>query len=613
MAWLRQAVADGILEMELYEQVGDAFNDAWTNVYIRQAYERGILRGRQELEIAGFDVPSIVETGGLAASFAYPMHADRAGLIYLRTFSDLKGITDAMDSQISKILAQGITEGKNPYELARLLIRTMSGPDEDLGITDTLGRFIPAERRAKMLARTEIIRAHHLATIQEYENWGVLGVKVKAEWQTAGDERVCPICLALEGRIYTLDEIRGMIPKHPNCFIDSQVPVYTSKGWKPIGKIKVGDLVLTHKKRFRRVYALPRSKGAPEVVKFSIKNYRTMTVTANHLVLVTTPSGRCRWKEAQYVIQKDKLWLLASECARCGKLIPFFHKYCGRTCLSLDITDKQWANPKHREIIRMKVGKRMKELYALGLRDGRQDTAAAHAKVRELVAKGLFSTEKTSKILTAFNKSNRGRRLSSERMKKNNPMRNSIYAKKSRDSRQEMYINNPERRLNARMAKHRKSSKMTYIEQRMAELLRKLGISYIFQYPVLKYDVDFAIPALKIAIECDGEYWHRDKQADDIRQKRIENEGWFVLRYSGSKINQCLEEIQGEILRVVQNHIGEYKTLAWPITKIDRKVLKKNRRLYNLSVREDESYIARGVIVHNCRCVALPVDVTDEK
>ena len=28
--------------------------------------------------------------------------------------------------------------------------------------------------------------------------------------------------------------------------------------------------------------------------------------------------------------------------------------------------------------------------------------------------------------------------------------------------------------------------------------------------------------------------------------------------------------------------------------------------LYNLSVEEDESYIAKGMVVHNCRCIALP-------
>ena len=94
-----------------------------------------------------------------------------------------------------------------PMVLAKLLTKTISGPVGDLGITDTLGRFIPAERRAKVLARTEIIRAHHSATMQEYKNWEVEGVKVKAEWQTAGDARVCEECGAMEGRVFTLEEM----------------------------------------------------------------------------------------------------------------------------------------------------------------------------------------------------------------------------------------------------------------------------------------------------------------------------------------------------------------------------------------------------------------------
>jgi SPP1 gp7 family putative phage head morphogenesis protein len=87
----------------------------------------------------------------------------------------------------------------------------------DLGITDTLGRFIPAARRAEILARTEIIRAHHLGTIQEYRNQGLLNIVVKAEWKTAGDDRVCTKCASLEGKVFTLDEIEPMIPAHPNC------------------------------------------------------------------------------------------------------------------------------------------------------------------------------------------------------------------------------------------------------------------------------------------------------------------------------------------------------------------------------------------------------------
>ena len=88
----------------------------------------------------------------------------------------------------------------------------------ELGITDTLGRFIPAQRRAEMMARTEIIRAHHQATIQEYQNWAVEGVVIKAEVSTAGDNRVCDQCDAVAaGGPYTLDVAMNIIPVHVSC------------------------------------------------------------------------------------------------------------------------------------------------------------------------------------------------------------------------------------------------------------------------------------------------------------------------------------------------------------------------------------------------------------
>lgn len=67
------------------------------------------------------------------------------------------------------------------------------------------------------MARTETIRAHHLGMVQEYKNWGVAGVQVQAEWKTAEDDRVCEECAHMEGQIFTLKEVEGMIPKHPGC------------------------------------------------------------------------------------------------------------------------------------------------------------------------------------------------------------------------------------------------------------------------------------------------------------------------------------------------------------------------------------------------------------
>jgi len=216
MNWLQGQEAKGILEVGTMQQIGTPIETAWTNKYIKDSYQRGVQRARWEMKSAGYKVPPISETGGISASMSTPFHMDRVGVLYTRVFQELKGITSQMDTQISRVLSQGIADGKHPTELAKLLTRAISGPVGDLGITDTLGRFIPAERRAQTLARTEIIRAHHQGNIQEMKNWAVEGVKVKAEWVTAG-YKVCPECAALEGKVYNLDEIQNKIPLHPNC------------------------------------------------------------------------------------------------------------------------------------------------------------------------------------------------------------------------------------------------------------------------------------------------------------------------------------------------------------------------------------------------------------
>ncbi len=210
MEWLNIQINEGVLEIFPGQQVGTAIEDAWTNKYIQSAYQQGILRARQELRKKGYDVPVDDRlTGTIQAGFNQPFHIDKVGAIYTRTYRGLKGITDEMDKQISSVLAQGIAEGRGPKELAKTIVDRV----DKIGIT-----------RARILARTEVIRAHHTATIQEYRNWGVEGVSVLAEWSTAGDGRVCERCSAMArkdnglGRgIYTLDQISGLIPLHPQC------------------------------------------------------------------------------------------------------------------------------------------------------------------------------------------------------------------------------------------------------------------------------------------------------------------------------------------------------------------------------------------------------------
>ncbi len=202
MEWLDQQQRQGILEVTQQQQVGRAIEDNWQNMYIRSAYQKGILRARQEMQNAGYAVPDVEQAGGINAVFNQPFHSDRVGVIYTRAFNELKGITEAMDQQISRTLAEGLARGDGPEAMARKINDRV----DKVGLS-----------RARVLARTETIRAHHSATIQEYRNAGVEGVKVKAEWSTAGDSRVCPLCAPREGHVYDLDTIEGLIPLHPRC------------------------------------------------------------------------------------------------------------------------------------------------------------------------------------------------------------------------------------------------------------------------------------------------------------------------------------------------------------------------------------------------------------
>jgi SPP1 gp7 family putative phage head morphogenesis protein len=218
MEWLHGQVDKGLLEVSQRPQIGQAVESVWTDLYIQDSYQRGVQRARYELAHAGYAVPSIEATGGILNAISLPFHVDRVGLLFTRTYGDLKGITQAMESQISRVLAQGMADGDGPRLLAKKLIATIDGRGAGtLGIHDTLGRFIPAERRAEMLARTEILRSFNEAALQEYRNWGAVGVSAIVEFQTAGDSRVCDRCAFLQGKTYTLDEASGVLPLHPRC------------------------------------------------------------------------------------------------------------------------------------------------------------------------------------------------------------------------------------------------------------------------------------------------------------------------------------------------------------------------------------------------------------
>ena len=228
--WLNQETEDKVFASRdvglrrTSSQVFTSFDGGWTDQYIDSSYQKGIRDARKNLAKKGLaqDTSEIGRSrrGAFTETFNTPVHIQRVSVLFTRTFETLKGVTADMSRDMSQILSQGLIEGKGPREIGRSLASVIDKkyPAGSLDLVDAKGRFIPSKRRAEMIARTEVIRAHHLGNIQELKAFGVDKVGVQAEWITAGDDRVCSKCLDMEsGGPYLLTEIESLIPLHPNC------------------------------------------------------------------------------------------------------------------------------------------------------------------------------------------------------------------------------------------------------------------------------------------------------------------------------------------------------------------------------------------------------------
>lgn len=197
MRWLRAEQSKGVLGITQGADIGSSARNAWSNTYIDTAYQRGIRQSGAQLRRAGAEVSE----RWVESAFNRPIHADRVGLIYTRTFEELEGITRTMSGRISRTLALGLSEGKSPRDIARDL-----NNEVDIGLN-----------RARMIARTEVVAAHAEASLNAYAEAGVAGVSVEAEWSTTGDELVCELCQDLEGDVIPIERARNLLPRHPNC------------------------------------------------------------------------------------------------------------------------------------------------------------------------------------------------------------------------------------------------------------------------------------------------------------------------------------------------------------------------------------------------------------
>ena len=82
---------------------------------------------------------------------------------------------------------------------------------------------------------------------------------------------------------------------------------------------------------------------------------------------------------------------------------------------------------------------------------------------------------------------------------------------------------------------------------------RLMGLSFRRQMPIVGYIVDFACPAHRIIVELDGSQHATESSLayDADRTRRLEADGWIVLRFWNDEILRDIDGVCRHILAVI--------------------------------------------------------------
>jgi very-short-patch-repair endonuclease len=545
--WLQQQIDANLLAVSSAKIPGEN----WTADYVYAGYRKGMTRAYNDTnKLNLISEPSFAqgtEAQFIAMAFNQPQSMKSVQLLYMRAYDSLQGITSDMSLKMGRVLSTGLVQGDHPWKIAQEL-------SDVVGISKT---------RADMIARTEIIHAHAEGQLDAFQTLGVEQVNANVEVLTAGDSFVC---------------VMGYSSK-----------ILTENGLKNIRDIQVGDLVLTHRDRYKKVIKIWCRKTDEEIINISLKgmynrNERMVSVTSNHPMLVNR-KGYSLWVKAGELKQDDSIYYFARKCPVCEKKMPIGTKFCSPQCSIKFGNKKRWEDPEQHirlserskrsnSIIKAKAG------FLKKLKDKKYNQM-----FRDKVSKGQKESYKTHP--THYN--------------------NVVKANREKGKRENWGWKNPKKRNVDLQKAHRMIAKnhngKTWIEKKVEWWLKKINIHYesqkYFNLGGKRRWVDFYLSEYNLIIEVDGDYWHEklENKEKDIQKDKIAKEyGYSTIRLPGNIVEKNFKEVIIRINKAIHN--GCFITV--PIKRIKRKKLKTQQPVYNLTVQDDNSYVVNYMVVHNC-------------
>jgi very-short-patch-repair endonuclease len=432
--------------------------------------------------------------------------------------------------------------------------------------------------RAINIARTETLGALNKGQLELWDQakrLKLIGTRSRKEWIVTPDDRL--------------------------AIVGPRTLIATINGWRPVATIDVGDLVLTHRDRFCRVTLVEskRYDGPTVRIRTGKKGFRATHLTYGHPVLVRRGSVDL-WVLTEHLVHGDAVYVTGRPCVGCGTVIAHGPEHRDRdrhchACNTVKVNATRWAQPAAHEQLSAQNRLRWSDPHARRQQSDRMREAApsrrpdVRKKLRDAALTRFMDPAQHAKQ-TAHNR--RTARLPSHPFNRQTPS--------ERDAIRAMALK----------ARAQKSRGMSCLERKMRWFLEQQHIAFEAQWPFRANGrqcfADFYLPGPRVVIECDG--WAHGKpevQARDVEKDvALAAQGVRVLRFSD-------RAIRADFLTVA-NAVQAHCCFVRVTPTIEHRVVRTT--VYHLTVDGDESFVAGGVVVHNCPIcepldgVTVPID-----
>jgi very-short-patch-repair endonuclease len=224
--------------------------------------------------------------------------------------------------------------------------------------------------------------------------------------------------------------------------------------------------------------------------------------------------------------------------------------------------------------------------------------------------KGMYRKEPKFCSLACNSKNNTKKQWSDESHRKK-------VSEKNRQSMLKQY-KDKSRKPNTKAARKAlyKNGRISKDQVAMFDVIKKVYKDAEIEYSIGKYVADVAIPSIKTVIEWDGGgHWisvyknlktmPQKIEEDKARDMFMNDLGWHVIRYNEETgYNSCLEDIRRVSLNSTEGYSFNEVAIK-QIVKVNKKHVSKKAKLYDITVKDEESFVIMGVISHNCTLTYL--------